>query len=174
MLLSEALVGFLYAVDQLKFKSQNSLADSDQPCLVLVQILIKTLQHRNQNGSWGPNPSREITAYAIIALANLMSLPFLPKALKYETAAAIEHGRSFLVSSMGNSKIEKHWVDKTSTSPVNVSKAYIVAAEKISYPKQSFGSHLMQTLSLPTKKLEGLVSLYLNFPHLAQYPLWTL
>ena len=63
--------------------------------IVLFQILTRTLQSQNEDGSWGKKGNREETAYALITLANVDSLPFVtPIAGQIETA--ISKGRKYL------------------------------------------------------------------------------
>lgn len=95
MLMSEALIRLLKFWDAGVI---NPLPDElllDNVVLVLFQALFQTLQKQNANGSWGPKPSRETTAYAIIALSNLASLPFLAD-LSAQIQTAIERGRSYI------------------------------------------------------------------------------
>ncbi|MCJ1360209.1 MAG: hypothetical protein MMC33_010212 [Icmadophila ericetorum] len=171
MLMSESLTRLLYFWDKGVVKSLPEDLILDGVSLVLFQALLQTLQKQNTNGSWGPKPSREITAYAIIALANLASLPFVEE-LSAQIETAIERGRSYIENSKEPPSIEYVWVAKVTYSPVNISKAYILAALKTSYPKYRLGALLTQKLNIPRKGVRQYMRIYSTLPQLHSFPLW--
>ncbi|KAI9841645.1 MAG: hypothetical protein M1837_000492 [Sclerophora amabilis] len=171
MLMSEALIRLVKVWDQ---GIINSLPDElilSKIPLVLFQALMQTLQKQNADGSWGPKPSREIAAYAIIALANLASLPFV-SGFSAEIKTAIERGRSFIASNNQMPDVEYVWIAKTNYSPINISKAYVLAGRKMSYPKYSLSSSTKDQLDIPEKGLSRYSQIFSQLPHLNSFPLW--
>ena len=171
MLMSESLIRLLKFWDQGVI---NLLPDDlirIKIPLVLFQALFQTLQKQNIDGSWGSKPSREITAYAIIALANLASLPFISE-LSAQIKTAIEKGRSFIISNTQVPDIEYVWIAKTTYSPINISKAYVLAGLKIRYPKYILSSSLKDLLDIPQEGLHEYTRIYSKLPRLKDFPPW--
>lgn len=171
MLMSEALIRLLKLWDA---GVVNPLSDElllDKVVLVLFQALFQTLQKQNASGSWGLKPSREITAYAIIALSNLASLPFLGD-LSAQIQTAIERGRSYIQFDEEAPSIEYNWIAKTTFSPIHVSKAYILAALKTKSPKYVLGSSLNKFLGISQTGLRQYMRFYCKLPRLQDVPSW--
>ena len=171
MLMSEALIRLLKFWDA---GVVNPLSDElllDKVVLVLFQALFQTLQKQNASGSWGLKPSREITAYAIIALSNLASLPFLAD-LSAQIQTAIERGRSYIQFDEEAPSIEYIWIAKTTFSPIHVSKAYILAALKTKSPKYILGSSLNKFLGISQAGLHQYMRFYCKLPRLQDVPSW--
>lgn len=143
----------------------------DQIVLVLFQVLFQTLQKQNASGSWGSKPSREITAYAIIALSNLASLPFLAD-LSAQIQSAIERGRSYIQFDEEAPSLEYIWIAKTTYSPIHVSKAYILAALKTKSPKYILGSSLNKLVNISRTGLCEYMRFYCKLPRLQDVPSW--
>ncbi|KAL9634582.1 MAG: hypothetical protein Q9164_004008 [Protoblastenia rupestris] len=97
MLMSESLIRLLNFWDRGIVKPLPDGLIHNKIPLVLFQALLQTLQKQNIDGSWSPKPSREITAYTIIALANLVSLPFVSE-LAAQIESAIDSGRLFITT----------------------------------------------------------------------------
>ncbi len=171
MLLSQALCRLVNAWDQGVVSNLSEVLLSRDIALVLFQVLMQTLQKQNANGSWGRIPSKEITAYAIIALGNLASLPFSSQ-VSGVIRDAIAHGGSFLNSSGLGPDVEYVWIAKTNYSPVNVSKAYILAALETKFPKYSLGSPFNNLLNLPGKAIRKYTHMFSSLPTLNGFPLW--
>ncbi|KAI5795733.1 ent-kaurene synthase [Geopyxis carbonaria] len=173
MLMSEALIRLVKSWDQATIKSLSDDLIRHQIPLVLFQALMQTLQKQNSNGSWGPKPSREITSYAIIALCHLSSLPFLSQELSFQISTAISKGRSF-ISDPNNKipEIEYVWISKVTYSPINISKAYILAGLNMNYPKYSLSPKLKDLLEIPQKGVHKYTQMYSNLPLLKGCPPW--
>lgn len=173
MLMSEALIRLVKSWDQGTIKSlPDDLIQRKIP-LVLFEALMQTLQKQNSNGSWGPKPSREITAYAIVALCHLSSLPFLPEELSSQIKTAIGKGRSFITNPNNKvPEIEYVWIAKVTYSPINISKAYVLAGLKMAYPKYCLSSKLRDLLDIPQKGVHKYTRMYSNLPLLKGYPSW--
>ncbi len=169
--MSEALIRLLKYWDEGVIKSLPDELILNQIPLVLFQALFRTLQKQNANGSWGTKPSREITAYAIIALSNLASLPFLAEIFA-QIQAAIEKGRSYIQFGEEAPSVEYIWMGKVSYSPIHVSKAYILAALKTKYPKYILGSSLTEIVGISRSGLRQYMRFYSSLPRLNGIPLW--
>lgn len=171
MLVSEALIRLLKFCDDGTVHSLVSdLIEREVP-LVLFQMLMQILQKQNENGSWGHKPSREMTAYAIIALTNLGSLPFLGQ-LSTHLWAAIEKGRIYIKYSSEAPNTEYIWIAKTTYSPIKVSQAYILSALATQYPKYSMSQSLTDLLSIPQKGVAKYMQMYSSLSCLSDAPLW--
>ena len=169
--MSEALIRLLKFWDA---GVVNPLSDElllDKVVLVLFQVLFQMLQKQNASGSWGLKPSREITAYAIIALSNLASLPFLAD-LSAQIQTAIERGRSYIQFDEEAPSIEYIWIAKTAFSPIHVSEAYILAALKTKSPKYILGSSLNKFLDISRTGLRQYMRFYCKLPRLQDVPSW--
>lgn len=171
MLLSQALCRLVNAWDKGVVANISENLLRDEVALVLFQVLMKTLQKQNDNGSWGHIPSKEITAYAIIALGNLSSLPTTAQ-LTVVIAEAIAKGRSFLNSDGVTPDIEYVWIAKTNYSPINISKAYVIAALETKFPKYSLGPSFRTLLNISPKTMKRYTHMFSNLPTLVEYPLW--
>lgn len=80
----------------------------------LLQATSRTLSSQNRNGSWGKEGSNSLeeTAYAIITLANLASLPFTTS-IHAEIHTAIASARKFLSGRWDNDfQGEYLWIEK--------------------------------------------------------------
>ena len=100
---------------------------------VLLKILVRTLQSQQSDGSWGCVGPREETAYAILTLASLLSLP-LAQSVHSETLSALQRGRNIL-SSMEGRKPEYLWIEKVTYGSRYLAETYVAAAILISVDK---------------------------------------
>ena len=98
--------------------------------VTLVQILAKLLSAQNNDGSWGRRDCAETTAYALLALLAIASLPYM-HIMEIEIGNAIAGGRQAL-SSMRSAWAKPHnlWVGKTAYGSKKLSEAYSLAALK--------------------------------------------
>ena len=101
----------------------------DRIPVVLMQILIRTLQSQEKDGSWS-QMSCEITSYALLTLSSVISAPWL--ALLYtEISRALHSGREFLaVNHHRWQRAEYLWVEKVSYFSPVLSETYSLAAIK--------------------------------------------
>ncbi|CAG8956831.1 hypothetical protein HYFRA_00011220 [Hymenoscyphus fraxineus] len=100
----------------------------------VFQLLLQILQRQNEDGSWGSHSYGETTAYAILALASLSSLP-VSLEVSGQVLTAIESARTFLKLHDSDPHKEQVWSGKTRYSVVLVSEAYVVAAMSATFPK---------------------------------------
>ena len=137
MILSECLIQVLKLWDKGILLLPDELMKMKLP-LMLFQLLMQTLQRQNADGSWGVRLPRELSAYAILALTNLCSLPFLGD-LKPRVQQAITRGREFIILSGKNELIMESRLRKTSL-PANITEAYLLAALQTKYPTHVLSS----------------------------------
>ncbi len=98
--------------------------------ITLVQILAKLLSAQNNDGSWGRRDCAETTAYALLALLAIASLPYM-HIMDIEIRNAVVDGRQAL-SLMRSAWAKPHnlWVGKTAYGSEKLSEAYSIAALK--------------------------------------------
>lgn len=167
----DCLVRLLYRWDQGRITGLSDELIREKVPFVLWQALMRTLQRQNPDGSWGPKPSREITAYAIIALANIVSLPVLPE-LRHQMECAIRQGRSYILHAENASDIEYIWKAKTTYSPLDISKAYILAGLKANNPKYSLGPKIEELFKVPEKELQRYTHMFSKYGTLKGFSKW--
>ena len=123
--------------------------------VVLFQILSRTLQQQNEDGSWGVRGSREETSYAIITLANVDSLPFVtPVAGQIESA--ISRGRKYLksINALDDIKLTPKdyiWTGKISYGVENVCHSYVLAAINTPVPQFLLGPRVSALVNIPSQ-----------------------
>ena len=134
MLISQALLLFLkqWAKGELDSSAvPKSLIYQDLP-RTLLDILGRTMRSQQDDGSWVSK--REVTAYAVLTLAPLLSLPWVDF-LKPEGIACMYRGKAYLENNRHQWRVaERVWVEKTVYGSPNLSQAYCLAALKIVVP----------------------------------------
>ncbi|KAF2183913.1 Ent-kaurene synthase [Zopfia rhizophila CBS 207.26] len=95
--------------------------------IILAQILGRTLNSQNADGSWG-NQSCEITAYGILTLIQLSSVPSLVSFVRKDVLNAIEKGRVFLQLFQGNWPSTTIWIEKVTYSSDILTRTYCISA----------------------------------------------
>src|SRR5271169_2933334 len=144
--------------------------------VVLFQILTRTLQQQNEDGSWGKFGSREETAYAIITLSNVDSLPFVtPVAGQIESA--ISRGRKYLKSVNALDEIQLSprdyiWTGKISYGVENVCHSYVLAALNTAVPQHLLGPRVAALVNVPAKRLSSFAKFYARLLMFAGVPTW--
>jgi hypothetical protein len=124
---------------------------------LLLQCLTKTLESQREDGGWGSVGPWEETAYAILSLVSLLSLP-LPAGLSRKAAVAMERGRGFL-RTRGDSHCEFLWIEKVTYGSKHLSDAYVLAGLH-ARPEALSGHRSMSTtvLSDHDRRLEDILS----------------
>lgn len=146
--------------------------------IMLFQICTRILGNQAEDGSFGTRSSREETAYAIIALSNLISLPFILKSpIISEAYTAISKGRQFLRNDGGLGApyiVSKDylWVEKVTYASNYLQNAYILAAFQANIPAYDFGNVLDKWIVLPFEKVKGFSKFYSQLPLFKRMPNW--
>ncbi|KAF5367991.1 hypothetical protein D9758_004488 [Tetrapyrgos nigripes] len=108
--------------------------------LVLFKILSCILQTKNEDGSWGVNGNPEETAYCVLSLARLASLPCIgTKSFSKQIDLAIASGRRYLKPWVSR-KLEASsliWIGKVLYSSERVCRSYVIAALHAPVPTYS-------------------------------------
>ena len=134
--------------------------------ITLFQILLRILQSQSdKTGSWGRNGSREETAYAVIALANLASLQFV-QLIRAQIDAAVTRGRHYLLSTSA-ANIQKLddkdciWVGTVAYAVETVCLSYVLSALHIPIPFFSFSSKIEALLPrIPLDRVNSFATFY--------------
>ena len=146
--------------------------------VVLFQILTRTLQQQAEDGSWGVAGSREETAYAIITLANVDSLPFVtPIATQIESA--ISRGRKYLksINALEDIKLtptDYIWAGKISYGVENVCHSYVLGAMNAQVPQYLLGPRVSALVNIPAKRVSSFTKFYGRLPMFAGVDAWKL
>jgi hypothetical protein len=173
MLMAKAFVELLRIWDRNLLTGIDNELIYDYLPLALFQALSRLLQSQNSNGFWGQNDSPEETAYALIAIGVLSSLPFVTPVDK-EINAALSKGREALETHRAaEPRTDYLWIEKvTYTSPV-VHEAYIVAAldattqlDRPSWTSQNYG------ILINMAKIAKFLPFYEKLPTIGSLPSW--
>jgi hypothetical protein len=126
MLISRSLVELL-----LRWGSGSlPTIDNDVIALQAVPLLLKCLsvilETQSHDGAWGSIGPFEETAYAILALVSLLSLP-LPTNMYRKAVAAMEKGRGFLLT-LNDTHCEFLWVEKVTYGSKRLMNTYVLTA----------------------------------------------
>lgn len=126
MLLSDAVVTILKLWDGQELNGVPfELLRSSIPAMVF-QVLIQTINFQKMDGSW--ESSLEATAYAVLTLKRLASLPWAGD-VRRAAARAILHGTAFLMMHEEEwDAAEFLWVEKVSYGSEVLSRTYCIAA----------------------------------------------
>jgi hypothetical protein len=168
LLSSQALTRLLYLHDSTTLDVPKNLLSA---ITTLFHILLRILEGQNFDGSWG---SREETAYAVIALANISSLPFVVS-ITAQVKLAIQRGRKYLQSIAGmQARLTMKdfiWVGKVSYAVENVCHSYILAALSTPVPRYAA---TMLPIDLPLQRVNSFAKFYSKLPSLASVESWKL
>ena len=144
--------------------------------IVLFQILTRTLQSQNEDGSWGKTGNREETAYALLTLANVDSLPFVtPIAGQIESAISL--GRKYLktTGALDNTELTPNdyvWRGKIAYGVEHVCHSYVLAALNTPVPQFLLGPRVSDLVSMPFKRLSTFAKFYSKLPMFSKMETW--
>jgi hypothetical protein len=93
---------------------------------LLLRCLSQILASQRPNGAWGLLGPFEETAYAVLALVSLLSLP-LPVSLSRKAILAMEMGRAFLLT-RGDTHCEFLWIEKITYGSKHLMDTYVLTA----------------------------------------------
>ncbi|CAL8578037.1 hypothetical protein XPA_003839 [Xanthoria parietina] len=169
MLQGQAFVRLLACWDKGYLKQLPALLVQERVPLALIQILHRTLQSQHSDGSFGAL-SCESTAYAVLTLTSISSLPWFD-ALQPDITSAIESGQQFLA----NREMDWHgpsylWIEKVVYSMPALCQAYCIAAR---YNHQSPGiwtESVRDLLPVASTKLIKLQRFFSSLPIFKTHP----
>jgi hypothetical protein len=148
MLIAEAFSTLLRVWDQDKLVALPLTFITDALLVTLYQVVSRLLVSQNADGSWGPEYSGEVTAYAILALWKASIVPGA-RGLAEQIHRALRNGREFLRNaSTGTGPAAHLWIEKVTYRSVALQEAYMLAAVKVSSPEESLPTLSNRGLSL--------------------------
>ncbi|KAK7037233.1 hypothetical protein VNI00_011224 [Paramarasmius palmivorus] len=116
----------------------------------LFQFLADILQSQHKDGSWGSNPNIEETAYCVLALAHLTSLPY-DITIRRKVAEVIGVAREYLKANADDSKLIKPrsqiWTSKVTYGLENICQGYALSALRVPVQVESSDSMLSSELA---------------------------
>ncbi|KAB8236167.1 uncharacterized protein BDW43DRAFT_308434 [Aspergillus alliaceus] len=108
---------------------------TDSVLITLYQIVASIVMCQNANGSWGPEHSNEVTAYAMLALWKASIVPGASE-LTQQIQRALINGRKHILATTlcADSATEAayHWIEKVSYRSVALLESYVLAALNLS------------------------------------------
>ncbi|KAI9878671.1 MAG: hypothetical protein M1830_010819 [Pleopsidium flavum] len=174
MLLAAALMRLLHLWDAGQLEALPQQLVQDRMPVVLMQILNRTLLTQSSQGSWGPKDSSEVTAYAVLTLTTLSSLP-CARLLKTEIDSATKVGRQILSQSKNNwAKPQYIWVEKVTYGSAVLSQAYCLAAMNAPTSSNLCGDRMERIMSVPTKALIESARFFSRLNRFSKEPEWKL
>lgn len=171
MLLVQGLTQLLRLYDNSQLSKLPSDLLCDQIPVVLFQALVRCLKSQGSDGSW--RHSTEVTAYAVLTLANLASLPWL-NGISDNVYQAIRSGRQYIEIHRHSSEAEYLWIEKVSYGSKSLYKAYTLAALHMTIPTHQFGDKVKALASVPWKSVFKFAKFYSMLPIYSSTPEWLL
>ncbi|KAK4163962.1 hypothetical protein QBC43DRAFT_318479 [Cladorrhinum sp. PSN259] len=164
MLLAQALSKLLQTWDTGMLIDLPEDLIREQVALVASHILVQTLQQQRSDGSWRWNTaSRETSAYAILTIKSLASLPWVQH-LDAQVQTAVTRASAYLILNYDKWDSNEHlWVAKTTYALPPVAKAYIIAAlcADTSY---DWGHRVTSLFTVPGPKQLAMASFFSRLP----------
>ncbi|KAJ7096213.1 hypothetical protein C8R44DRAFT_813352 [Mycena epipterygia] len=163
LLIAQSLSKFMLLFNEGHFADFPELLVQTKTPVALFQILVRILQGQGSDGSWG---SCEETAYALLALTKLATLPFV--SVMHDTIQqALLSGRDFLLLTSGDGDTGDRaclWIDKINYRIPPVSYSYVLAAlhataSHIPNSASVFGQ-LDRLILIPMKRVRGFLHFY--------------
>lgn len=128
MLIAQAIILLIDRIGtgQLLWRSVRSALLDCYLSPVLLEILTRTMQSQEKDGSW--ESKHEVTAYAIITLSWLLRIP-LPASTRSIVISAFERGKAYLFQNRQRwQRGDYLWIEKVAYASPNLSLAYCLAA----------------------------------------------
>jgi hypothetical protein len=174
LLLSQALVKLLQRWDSGLLCEMPEDMMRDQVPVVLLQILVRTLQTQSPDGTWSfKMASREITAYAVLTLKSLSSLPWLTH-FQSRVQAAIKRASVYLIVNYGAwAQHEYIWIEKVTYALPPLARAYCIAAVCAS-TSYNWGDKVTNIVTIPRERVRKLAKFFSQLPMFSKDELWLL
>ncbi|KAL8952793.1 MAG: hypothetical protein Q9222_001297 [Ikaeria aurantiellina] len=169
MLLSQALVQLLRLWDAGQLDDKVGDLVQKRVPLVLCQITTSVLHQLEE-----PPLAKEAISYAVLALTQIASLPWL-QLLGSKIAATVEKcQRTLLEATKSNTEADYLWVEKVTFGSPVLSQAYRLAAQKASTSQLVWGDRVGSLGPSSTKALMKSVKFFSQLPLFSQEPEWRL
>ncbi|KAF2248178.1 hypothetical protein BU26DRAFT_428436 [Trematosphaeria pertusa] len=139
----------------------------------LLDILGRTMRSQEADGSW--ESKREVTAYAVLTLAPLLSLPWIDF-LKPEGIACMYQGKAYLENNRHRWRdAERIWIEKTVYGSPNLSQAYCLAASKVVVPTSFMSAKISDIFPAQlSKKMAKMSGCFSRVEPFSRAPKWKL
>lgn len=174
LLLAEALVRLLQLCDEGRMRILPEAIMRHRIPIVLAQILNRTLLTQTSNGGWISAESPEVTAYAVLTLVAISTLPWTAL-LDSEINSAIEAGRTFLRQAQENWTAPQYvWVEKVTYANTVLSEAYCLAAMNVPTSTYSWSDRIKNLVTIPEKRLVRFAKFFSTLETFRDEPLWKL
>jgi hypothetical protein len=172
MLMSQSLMKLLEMWDKEILPGLDGDLIHNELPLVLFQALSRTLQRQRASGFWGRTDSPEETAYSLLAIAALSSLPFI-RPLDEDIQNAIHKGRAALESLTGAvSTAEYLWIEKVTYSSPILCETYILAALHATAQLEKHVFRHQPTEVMNMKKVNKFLPFYQKLLTIGALPAW--
>ncbi len=167
MLCSQALVRFLHLWEGSAIPDIPEDITCERIPSALTQILLRTVLAQASDGSWDGG-SCEITAYAVLTLISVSTLPWALDSLESYTSGAIEKGKQYLRANHHRwDELKYIWIEKVTYASPILAQAYCLAAMKAS-PSRHYWS--TKTVQLPTESIAKLTRFFNRLPLFSNAP----
>ena len=174
MLLAEALTQLFRAWDSGRLKTLPEALLRDRIPVILIQILNRTLLAQTASGAWGFEEQPESTAYGILTLMAVCSLPWLMP-LQDIAIFAVRLGQEFLDRSQASwTKPSYLWIEKVTYGSARLSEAYCLAAMKVSQASYKWSNEMKHVIDIPEEPVSKLVQLFSTLESFQNEPHWKL
>ncbi|KAK4203387.1 hypothetical protein QBC40DRAFT_304347 [Triangularia verruculosa] len=174
MLLAQALSKLLHVWDSGLLTNLPEELIREQVPMVMSHILVQTLQLQSSDGSWQwKTVSRETTAYAILTIKCLASLPWLAR-FDSQIQTTVRRGSAYLILNYDNWDSNEYlWVAKATYALPPVARAYIVASlcAETSY---HWGSTVIGLFAVSDSKALSMAGFYGRLPMFESDGSWLL
>lgn len=174
MLLAQCLTQLLklWGSGQLPSLSEDLIYD--QVPVVLTQIFFRTLGKQFSDGSWGLEvPSLEITAYAVLTLKAIFTIPWLLH-FSSRAAKAIKQGSLFLATSHEDwGRSEYIWVEKVTYALPPLTRTYCIAALSTSNTFE-WNEKIVSLAAVSSEKIVKLADFFARLPMFSGDERWIL
>ncbi|KAI0409841.1 ent-kaurene synthase [Xylaria palmicola] len=174
MLLSQSFVKLFQCWDEGILGDLPQDLISEQMPIVLFQTMMRTLQTQQKNGSWiFRSVSREITAYSVLTLKALGSIPWFVQ-FGSQIHSAIHSGMAYLTANRNLWDEPEHiWVAKVTYALPSVSKAYMIAALSVN-PLYEWTKKMQQLVNIPAEGVKHTARFFSTLPMFCKDESWLL
>ena len=174
MLCVQALILFLEHWEELcagSDLSEDVVIRQEIPA-ILSTVLSMTVEHQQQDGSW--DSQHEVTAYAILTLVPLLSLPW-PDTLQAKVEVCVARGREYLALNRQRWPQGAHlWIEKVTYACSVLSQAYCLAASKIDTQNNHLNKAAAELYGGFDARLVRLKKFFSRLPLFSGVPTWRL
>ena len=173
MLLSQAFLKLLQVWDNGQLSDFPEELIRIQIPIILYQAMVATLQTQSLDGSWSLNlSSREVTAYAVLTLHAISTLPWLSH-FNDRIHEAIKKATIFLAVTNDETESEEYiWVEKVTFALNPLSRAYCLAA-MCTRMSCTWSERITKLVKIPMDKVLKLSKFFSKLPIFSKDEPWT-